>query len=274
MTFLRSAVRSAGSHFSKFLPLFAALALLSGCRHKLPDPQVIHNPPQAAAAAAATATATVSPSPTAVLITATASPEPTETPSASVYDVPVLSQEGLLLNGAPTGVGCVPVCIEMITAWWNSISPDHPILTAQETIDRNAEQGLYAAGRGMTSASAADELEELGYVHRLEMNSSKEELIAAFDAHGPVGVLVKTNWVPTTMNHAAVLTAYDEEKDLYTFNDPFYGSVVQWSWEAFDGIWSLNYAGDRDYSGSVVQRVFFTIYPENSGPASETVRTP
>ena len=188
--------------------------------------------------------------------------------------MPVLSQEGLLLNGAPTGVGCVPVCIEMITAWWNTISPDYPVLTAQETIDRNAEQGLYAAGRGMTSASAADELKELGYIHRLEMNSSKEELLEAFEAHGPVGVLVKTNWVPTTMNHAAVLTAYDEGKDLFTFNDPFYGSVVQWSWEAFDGIWGLNYAGDRDYNGEVVQRVFVTIYPENAGRAADAVTVP
>ena len=267
-------MRSAGSRFRKLLPAFLIPVLLCGCGKKLPDPQVIHNPPQITVTAAITATATASPSPTAVPATATASPEPTETPAASAYDVPVLSQEGLLLNGIPTGVGCVPVCIEMITAWWNSVSAEYPILTAQETIDRNAEQGLYAAGRGMTSASAADELGELGDVHRMELNSSKEELIAAFEEHGPVGVLVKTNWIPTTMNHAAVLTAYDEGKDLFTFNDPFYGSVVQWSWEAFDGIWGLNYAGDRDYSGAVVQRVFFTIYPENSVPAAEAVRMP
>ena len=255
-------MRSAGSRFNKLLPAFLIPVLLCGCGKKLPDPQVIHNPPQITVTAEYTATATASPAPAAIPATATASPEPTETPAASAYDVPVLSQEGLLLNGIPTGVGCVPVCIEMITAWWNSVSPEFPVLTAQETIDRNAEQGLYAAGRGMTSASAADELAELGYIHRMELNSSKEELIAAFEAHGPVGVLVKTNWIPTTMNHAAVLTAYDEGKDLFTFNDPFYGSVVQWSWEAFDGIWGLNYAGDRDYSGAVVQRVFFTIYPE------------
>lgn len=267
-------MRSAGSRFSKLFPAIAVLILLSGCGKKLPDPQVIHNPLPVKATAVSTATPTASPSPAAARVTETASPEPTETPAASAYDVPVLSQEGLLLNGAPTGVGCVPVCIEMITAWWNTISPDYPVLTAQETIDRNAEQGLYAAGRGMTSASAADELKELGYIHRLEMNSSKEELLEAFEAHGPVGVLVKTNWVPTTMNHAAVLTAYDEGKDLFTFNDPFYGSVVQWSWEAFDGIWGLNYAGDRDYNGEVVQRVFFTIYPENAGRAADAVTVP
>ncbi len=150
----------------------------------------------------------------------------------------------------------------MITSWWHSVSEEYPILTAQETIDRNAAQGLYVAGRGMTSASAADELAELGYVHRMELNSSREELLEAFRKNGPVGVLVKTNWVPTTMNHAAVLTGYDPVSDLYTFNDPFYGSTVQWSWDSFDGIWGLNYAGDKDYAGSVVQRVFFTIYPE------------
>ena len=38
------------------LVLTLCLALLSGCRQKLPDPQVIHNPPQAAAASAGTVT--------------------------------------------------------------------------------------------------------------------------------------------------------------------------------------------------------------------------
>ena len=176
-------MRSAGSRFSKLLPAFLIPVLLCGCGKKLPDPQVIHNPPRMTATAEYTATATASPVPSAISATATVSPEPTETPAASAYDVPVLSQEGLLLNGIPTGVGCVPVCIEMITAWWNSVSPEFPVLTAQETIDRNAEQGLYAAGRGMTSASAADELAERGYIHRMELNSSKEELIEIGRAH-------------------------------------------------------------------------------------------
>ena len=237
--------------------------ILAGCRNRLPDPQVIYHPAGRTPLPTVTPTFTVTPSQPVHSTPTEAVPTPTETPAAIVYEVPIVPQDGLLLNGAPTGVGCVPACIEMITSWWHSVSSAYPILTAQETIDRNAEQGLYAAGRGMTSASAADELAELGYVHQLELNSSREELLAAFEAHGPVGVLVKTNWIPTTMNHAAVLTAYDEENDVFTFNDPFYGSTVQWSWEAFDGIWGLNYAGDRDYDGTVVRRVFFTIYPEN-----------
>ena len=236
-----------------WLLILAVCLLFSGCRKRLPDPQVIRRKAEPSAVPAPTAVPTASPSP---VREPTASPAPTEPaaiPAALRYEVPVLSQDGLLLNGAPTGVGCVPVCIEMI--------PEYPVLTAQETIDRNAEQGLYAAGRGMSSASAADELAELGYTHRLEMNASREELLTAFREHGPVGVLVKTNWVPGTMNHAAVLTAADEENDLFTFNDPFYGSAVRWSWESFDGIWGLNYAGDRDYDGTVVRRVYFTIYP-------------
>ena len=190
-------------------------------------------------------------------------PEKTEAPKSIRYDVPVIPQEGLTLNGAPTGVGCVPACIEMITAWHHSVSESRPVLSAQEVIDRNAAQGLYVAGRGMTSASAADELAELGYAHRMKMNSSKEELLADLETYGPLGVLVKTNWIPTTMNHAAVLTAYDEAADTVTLNDPYYGSEVSWSWDSFDGIWGLNYAGDRDYSGSVVRRIFFEIYPGN-----------
>ncbi len=249
---------SAVTRCKLLIPLLVLLAA-SGCRvSRLPDPQVVALPSKTAPLPAETAVPTrgITPAPTASL------PVPTETPAVIEYDVAVIPQDGLLLNGAPTGVGCVPACIEMITAWWHSVSDTYPVLTAQETIDRNAEQGLYAAGRGMTSASAADELAELGYAHRMELNSSKEELLEAFRTNGPVGVLVKTNWVPTTMNHAAVLTAYDPEKDLLTFNDPFYGSTVQWSWESFDGIWGLNYAGDKDYAGNVVRRVFFTIFPK------------
>ena len=243
------------------LIILIPVLLFSGCRRekRLPDPQVVAGP-----ALSVTTEPTASPVPS-----RTSSPTPTliipsSTPFIIQYEVPVLSQEGLLLNGAPTGVGCVPVCIEMMTAYWNSVSSDHPVLTAQEIIDRNAEEGLYVAGRGMSSLSAADELAEIGYVHEMVLNSSKEELLRLLREHGPVGVLVKTNWVPTTMNHAAVLTYYDEGSDTVTLNDPFYGSTVTWSWESFDGIWGLNYAGDRDYSGNVVRRVLFVIYPETT----------
>ena len=245
--------------FYNFLLSILILLTAAGCsQSRLPDPQVIALPPQTVTPPTETAVPTRENTP---VPTATPVP-PTETPAVIEYEVPVVSQDGLLLDGAPTGVGCVPACIEMITTWWHSVSENYPVLTAQETIDRNAPQGLYAAGRGMTSASAADELAELGYVHHMELNSSREELLEAFIRHGPVGVLVKTNWVPDTMNHAAVLTAWDPVTDTLSFNDPFYGSTVRWSWESFDGIWGLNYAGDRDYTGNVVQRVYFSIYPE------------
>lgn len=249
--------------------LFAVLFFLCGCSTKrLPDPQVIHRSEIVGRETGktvlfSTPTVTASPTLTATVILPSETPTPTAAPAAIRYEVPALSQDGLLLNGVPTGVGCVPVCIEMMTAWWNRTDPGHPVLPAQEIIDKNAEQGLYAAGRGMSSSAAADELAEIGYAHKMLLNSSKEELLEAFSIHGPVGVLVKTNWVPTTMNHAAVLTGYDEATDTVTLNDPFYGSEVKWSWEAFDGIWGLNYAGDRDYSGDVVRRVFFEIYPKD-----------
>ena len=245
--------------------LLIMCVLLSGCRrNRLPDPQVIPGPVTALpTAAAAVPTETAAPQRTPSPLPVIPTLEPTKTPVTLGYDVPVLSQDGLLLNGVPTGVGCVPVCIEMMTSYWNGTDSRYPVLSAQEVIDRNAEQGLYVAGRGMSSASAADELAEIGYMHRLELNSSKEELLTALKTHGPAGVLVKTNWVPTTMNHAAVLTTYDEATDTVTLNDPYYGSTVTWSWDSFDGIWGLNYAGDRDYSGNVVRRVYFSIYPKD-----------
>ncbi len=249
----------------KAILIFFLCILIAGCAGQtLPDPQVVPGPVIKASETAAdipsktnTNEQTSTPSPTPIPA------EPTKTLVILGYDVPVLSQDGLLLNGAPTGVGCVPVCIEMMTSYWNKQDNRYPVLSAQEVIDRNAEQGLYVAGRGMSSMSAADELMEIGYTHKMELNTSKEELLEALKAHGPVGVLVKTNWVPTTMNHAAVLTTYDEATDTVTLNDPFYGSTVTWSWESFDGIWGLNYAGDKDYSGNVVRRVYFIIYPNN-----------
>ncbi len=254
----------------KLLLSFFLAAALCGChRGGLPDPQAIHGPSHLPGTPTPSASplppaATPSLTPSKAIEYPTESMVPTETPILIEYDVPVIPQDGLLLDGAPTGVGCVPACIGMMTVWWNSIDSSYPVLSAQEVIDRNAAQGLYIAGRGMTSMSAADELAELGYRHEMILNSSKEELLDAFAEHGPVGVLVKTNWVPTTMNHAVVLTKYNEETDEVTLNDPFYGSTVTWSWESFDGIWGLNYAGDRDYSGDVVRRVFFTIYPEDT----------
>lgn len=260
-------------HVSRFLFSLLFAAILCGCRRGgLPDPQVVPGPVRSSAAsptAAPLITASPTPSltPSKTFEYPTPSATPTAVPLLIDYDVPVISQEGLLLNGAPTGVGCVPACIGMMTAWWNRTDSRYPVLSAQEVIDRNAEQGLYIAGRGMTSLSAADELAELGYIHEMRLNSSKEELLDALEKHGPVSVLVKTNWVPNTMNHAAVLTRYDETADEVTLNDPFYGSTVTWSWGSFDGIWGLNYAGDRDYSGDVIRRVFFTIYPDDrKGP--------
>lgn len=252
------------SSFKKYLLILLFTFLTAGCvRHTLPAPQVVPGP-----VIKASETAPVIPTNTNTTNEQTATPsptpiptEPTKTPVILGYDVPVLSQDGLFLNGAPTGVGCVPVCIEMMTSYWNKLNSRYPVLSAQEIIDRNAEQGTYAAGIGMSSLSAADELLEIGYIHKMELNTSKEELLEALKEYGPVGVLVKTNWVPTTMNHAAVLTVYDETTDTVTLNDPFYGSTVTWSWESFDGIWGLNYAGDKDYSGNVVRRVYFIIYP-------------
>lgn len=250
--------------------LFALMQLcfLTGCRPtaKLHEPQVVSGPVRQNTSNAETA-ASATPEPAETLMkspTPSATVEPTMPMLFISYDVPVLSQEGLLLNGSKTGVGCIPVCIEMITSWWNSTNETFPILKAQEVIDRNAEQGLYVAGRGMSSASAADELAEIGYKHAMILNSSKEELLEALESQGPLGVLVKTNWIPTTMNHAAVLTSYDQATDTVTLNDPFYGSSVSWTWEAFDGIWGLNYAGDKDYEGTVVRRIFFTIIPEST----------
>lgn len=179
-----------------------------------------------------------------------------------IYDVPTISQANLFLNGIETGVGCVPASIEMILRWWHQKNPDYPVLSAQNLIDRNAAQNLYQAGKGMTFSAAEDELDEAGYQMNIELNSNKEDLILALKKFGPLGVQIKTNWIPTTMNHVGVLTAYNAETDSITVNDPFYGRAVSWSWDSFDGIWSLNYAYHPE-KGEIFRRIFFYIVPKD-----------
>ena len=140
---------------NRFAYIFFAAILLSGCRkNRLPDPQVIHGPAPASAIQGnpadtgkskqiitATATSSATPSAAVPSSTPTETPAPSETPIVLAYKVPVVSQDGLFLEGIPTGVGCVPACIEMMTAWWNSTEPLHPVLTAQEVIDRMRNRG-------------------------------------------------------------------------------------------------------------------------------------
>ena len=177
------------------------------------------------------------------------------------YDVPILSQEGLYLDGVHTGVGCVPVCIEMITRYWEAEKGlEH--LDAQHIIDIKSAEGKYRAGYGMAAGDAADMMNKIGYHYRFRSNSDKEELIASFTEYGPLGVMVKTRWEPQRQNHSVVMIGWNPETEEITLNDPFYGSAVTWTWEQFDGIWGLNYNADKGENAKIMRRIYYIIYPD------------
>ena len=91
------------------------------------------------------------------------------------------------------------------------------------------------------------------------VGSSKEELTAALERYGPLLVLTKVNWTPFGANHMAVVTGYLPEKNIIRVLDPWQiGGIMEFPYENFDGIWSLNYLDDEV---ETLQRTFFFIVP-------------
>ena len=176
------------------------------------------------------------------------------------YPVPMMSQAGLKYKGIETKLGCTAASIQMILDYWKSVDSENKRLSAQRIIDINTSQGTFHAGTGLSVENVVDELELLGYRAEIYRNGDKLALLKAFHENGPQALLVKTEWIPQGANHLAVLVAYDQEADTVTINDPWYDYTVTWDWDAFDGIWSLNYSVNKD---GFLNRVFVNIVPEN-----------
>ncbi len=177
---------------------------------------------------------------------------------SKAYAVPFMSQSGLKYKGVETKLGCTAASIQMILDYWKTLDPENKRLSAQRLIDINTAQGTFHSGTGLSIENVVDELNQLGYRVRIYQNSDKETLLKTFHESGPQALLVKTEWVPLGANHLVVLTAYDSESDTVTINDPWYDYTVSWEWDAFDGIWGLNYSEKKD--GYLV-RAFFNIFP-------------
>ncbi len=224
---------------------------------------------QTAATPTGTGTATQTASPTispTITLTATPSLIP-RTPTATLstdyfhgsysYDLPFLSQAGLKYKGAETELGCTAASIQVVLDFWHDYNETYSTMSAQRIIDINTSQGTFHAGSGLSITNVEDELNSLDYYLGIRRNSGKQDLIDALERYGPLPVLVKTEWIPSKANHLAVLTEYDPETDSVTLNDPWYEWPITWNWEAFDGIWSLNYSENED--GYLVRTFFFIV---------------
>ncbi|MBQ6480362.1 MAG: hypothetical protein IJI45_04510, partial [Anaerolineaceae bacterium] len=112
---------------------------------------------------------------------------------------------------------------------------------------------------GLNIMNTKDELREMKYYLGTRQDSSKEELLAALERYGPLLILTKVNWTPFGANHMAVVTGYDPENDMIRVLDPWQtGGIMEFPYENFDGIWSLNYLEDEN---DTLRRTFFFIVP-------------
>jgi len=207
---------------------------------------------------------TQTPAPTATP-TATFGPSPTPTLGPEYfhgslwYEPGFVSQEGLKYNGRVINTGCTAASVQMVLDFWHAYREDYPTISAQELINRNGWQGQFDPSTGLNIMNTEDDLDELGYYLGVRDDSSKEELLAALERYGPLPVLTKVNWTPFGANHMAVITGYDPEEDIIRILDPWQiGGIMEFPYDNFDGIWSLNYLDDEQ---EVLQRTFFFIVP-------------
>lgn len=216
--------------------------------------------------------------PTATSIpTHTPSPEPTLSPTPTFgpsptptlgpeffhgslwYEPEFVSQEGLKYNGREVNTGCTAASVQMVLDFWHQYKADYPTMTAQKLIDTNTWQNQFNVKTGLNIMNTKDELREMKYYLGTRQDSSKEELLAALERYGPLLILTKVNWTPFGANHMAVVTGYDPGNDMIRVLDPWQtGGIMEFPYENFDGIWSLNYLEDEN---DTLRRTFFFIVP-------------
>ena len=210
--------------------------------------------------------------------TITSTPQPTFTPSPTFgpsptptlgpeyfhgslwYEPEFVTQEGLRYNGQLISTGCTAASVEMVLDFWHAYKDEYPTMTAQQLIDANVRQNAFNPKTGLNIMNTEDELRGMDYYLGQRQDSSKDELLTALERYGPLLVLTKVNWEPFGTNHMAVVTGYDPEKDIIRVLDPWQlGGIMEFPYENFDGIWSLNYLDDPV---ETLRRTFFFIVPQ------------
>ena len=209
--------------------------------------------------------------------TATPSPEPSYTPTATFgpsptptlgpdffhgslwYEPGYVSQDGLRYQGRLIDTGCTAASVQMVLDFWHDYNEDYPTISAQTLINQNGWQGQFNAASGLNITNTEDDLLALGYYLGMRQDSSREELLTALERYGPILILTKVEWTPFGANHMAVVTGYDPENDIIRVLDPWqFGGIMEFPYDNFDGIWSLNYLDDVT---ETLQRTFFFIVP-------------
>lgn len=218
------------------------------------------------------------PQPTETLLpTSACTPEPSLTPSATFgptptstlgpeyfhgslwYEPEYVSQEGLRYNETIVNTGCTAASVQMVLDFWHAYKEEYPTMTAQRLIDLNTWQHQFNPKTGLNIMNTEDELQDMKYYLGTRQDSNKTELLTALERYGPLLVLTKVNWTPFGANHMAVVTGYDAENDIIRILDPWQvGGIMEFPYENFDGIWSLNYLDDET---ETLQRTFFFIIP-------------
>lgn len=270
-------------YFTTILPFLLSIIGISGCNLPQQSSPVLKTQQYQTIAAAITMTTaaqqpTITPVPTNTPIpsaTPTAVPSPTATATIGPSPTPTLgpeffhgslwyepgyvSQEGLRFNGQLVNTGCTAASVQMVLDFWHAYKEEYPTMSAQKLIDINAGQNRFSKTTGLNIMNTEDELRDMNYYLGTRQDSSKEELLAALERYGPLLILTKVNWTPFGANHMAVLTGYDPENDTVRILDPWQiGGIMEFPYENFDGIWSLNYLDDEI---ETLQRTFFFIIP-------------
>lgn len=242
----------------KSLIIFSLIFLISGCAVPVRVAEVTPTCTE-------TALPTVTPLPALSFSRPVLQPSATLTPTPMFgngslwYEVDFVSQEGLRFNGVRTQAGCTAAALQMLLDFWHHCDPGYPTLTAQQILDRNKLR--FDPKTGLNIMDTVDDLEELGYFFGMRQGSNRQELLEALDRFGPLLLLTKVNWRPQGANHMALLTGADVERDIVRVMDPWQeGGIMEFSYNAFDGIWGLNYADEDSYP---LRRTFFCVIPKD-----------
>ena len=175
------------------------------------------------------------------------------------YEPEFVTQEGLKYKGTKINTGCTAASVQMVLDFWHAYKEEYPTITAQQLLNLNIRQNAFNPGTGLNIMSTEDELKDLNYYLGTRMDSNRKELLEALERYGPLMVLTKVNWTPRGGNHMAVVTGYDPENDIIRVLDPWQSTgIMEFSYDSFDGIWSLNYLNDEK---EVLRRTFFFIVP-------------
>lgn len=207
-------------------------------------------------------TPTITPSPT---LTPTYGPSPTPTLGPEYfhggiwYEPEFVTQVGLKYKGTKINTGCTAASVQMLLDFWHNYKEEYPTIKAQQLLNHNIEQNAFNPGTGLNIMNAEDELNNMNYYLGTRMDSNRKELLEALERYGPLLVLTKVNWTPKGGNHMAVIIGYDPERDVIRILDPWESTgLIEFTYDSFDGIWSLNYLDDeKDF----LRRTFFFIIP-------------